>query len=135
MVPNLVIFVFFFHKIFQIDKLEGVDFKYDNIFFKILAQKYSNETFLVPNIFIFFFWRFFAIRKIRGCSFQIYKKHSQIRAPNQAFLVPSLRIFVFAPKFVIRHIRGRWFQIWQWFSWYCCPKHPIKAFLVPDLRI
>ena len=34
---------------FQIDKCEGADFKYYNIFLKILAQKYLNKVFLVKN--------------------------------------------------------------------------------------
>ena len=49
------------------DKLEGADFKYDNSFFKILAQKYPNKTFLVPNLAIFVISRNFASRSIRGC--------------------------------------------------------------------
>ena len=30
---------YFFHKILQLDKFKGVDFKYDNSFLKLLAQK------------------------------------------------------------------------------------------------
>ena len=43
----------FFAKILQIDKFEGADFRYDNSFLKILAQKYQNKAFLVPNLAIF----------------------------------------------------------------------------------
>ena len=46
-VPNLGIL--FFHKILQIDKYEGADFKYDNNYLKILAQKFTNKAFLVKN--------------------------------------------------------------------------------------
>ena len=40
----------------QQDKLEDVDFKYENIFFQIPAQKYPNKAFLVPNLGFFFFF-------------------------------------------------------------------------------
>ena len=35
------------------DKCDGADFKHDNIFFKMPAQKYANKTFLVPTFGIF----------------------------------------------------------------------------------
>ena len=50
-----------FREIMQIDKFEGADFKYDNStemwqqFFKILAQKYLNKVFSVPNLDVFVF--------------------------------------------------------------------------------
>ena len=37
------------------DKFEGANFKYDNSFFKILAQKYPDKAILVPNLSIFVF--------------------------------------------------------------------------------
>ena len=51
--------------------------------------------------------------------------------------------YFFAPNSEIRLIRGRCLQIWQKLSYLichmvfrnCCPKHPNKAFLVPNLRI
>ena len=49
------------------DKFEVADFKYDNSFFKILAQKYPTEAFWVPHLGIFVFPQIFAIRQIRGC--------------------------------------------------------------------
>ena len=42
----------------------GADFKYDNNFFKIIAQKYLNKAFLVPDLDIFVFSQNFAIRQI-----------------------------------------------------------------------
>ena len=48
--------IFFFREILRLVKLEGDDFKYYNIFFKILAQKYPNQAFLVQNVSIFFFF-------------------------------------------------------------------------------
>ena len=53
------------------DKFERANFKYDNSFLKILAQKYPNEAFLVTNLAIFIISRNFAIRPIGGCGFQI----------------------------------------------------------------
>ena len=41
--------ILFFRKILQIDKFEGADFKYDNNYLKIMAQKYTNKAFLVKN--------------------------------------------------------------------------------------
>ena len=43
-----------FQDILQLDKFEGADFKFDNIFFQIPAQKYPNHTFLVQNLDFFF---------------------------------------------------------------------------------
>ena len=40
----------FFREVLQLDKVEVADFKYDNSIFKILAQKYPNEAFLIPNL-------------------------------------------------------------------------------------
>ena len=45
----------FFGLILEIDKLEDADFKYGNSIFKIVAQKYSNTTFLIPNLGVFVF--------------------------------------------------------------------------------
>ena len=58
-----------FHEILQIDKFEGVDFKYDNSFSKILEQKYPNKkAFLVKNTQLRHFWsqiqRFLFLYKI-----------------------------------------------------------------------
>ena len=49
-------YFYFFGKILQIDKFEGADFKYDNRFFKILAQKYPIKAFWVKNTQIRHFW-------------------------------------------------------------------------------
>ena len=42
---------------FITDKFKGVDFKYDNNFFKLQSKARPNTTFLVPN-FIFIFLKF-----------------------------------------------------------------------------
>ena len=64
----------FFREVLQIDKFDGPDFKYENIVFKLLSQKYPNKTFFV----------------------QIY--------PNKAFLFTNLGNFVFPPNFAVRLI-------------------------------
>ena len=56
----------FFRKMFQLDKFEVANFKYDNRFLKILALKYPYKGFLVPNLGIFIFSQNFAIRQIQG---------------------------------------------------------------------
>ena len=40
------------------------DFKYDESFLEILAQKYSNKTFLGPNLGLFILARNFTVRQI-----------------------------------------------------------------------
>ena len=55
---------FFSSQNLAIRKIESVDFKYDNSFFKILAQKYPNKAFLFPNLGIIVFLQNFAIRQI-----------------------------------------------------------------------
>ena len=54
--------VLFFCKILQIDKFAGADFKYRNNDLKVLAKKYINKAFLVPNLGIFVSWQNFVIR-------------------------------------------------------------------------
>ena len=46
---------FFFDEILQIYKFETADFKHDNSFLKIIAQKYPNKGLLLPNLGIFVF--------------------------------------------------------------------------------
>ena len=72
-IPELHIFVpkfrhfCFFAKFLQSDKFENADFKYDNSFFKILAQKYPNKVFLVPNLGIVVFSQKLAVTLIQRC--------------------------------------------------------------------
>ena len=54
-------FVYFFLAKFSIRQILGVDFQCKNSFFKILAQKYPNKAFLVPNLGFFVFSQNFAI--------------------------------------------------------------------------
>ena len=90
----------FFHEIFRLDKIEGADFKYDNIFSNS-SKKYANRTFLVTNVGIFIIKWDFAIRQIRRSLFQINNiifKIQPKKYPHQVFLVPSLKI-IFSKKF------------------------------------
>ena len=117
----------------QIDKIEGADSKYDNIFFLILAQKYTNKAFLVSNLGIFIISQNFAMRQVRKCWFQMWQNCFRITSqkyPNKAFLVPNSGIFVSSQKFAIRQIRECWFQIWQWLFWIPARKYRNKAFFM-----
>ena len=60
----------FLHKILQLHKFEGVDFQYDNSFFKILPQKYPNKAFLVPNLGIFVCRKILQLDKFEGADFK-----------------------------------------------------------------
>ena len=54
-------------------KLEDADFKYGNSIFQILAEKYINNTFLIPNLSVFFFLfvcQIFQIDKFEGVDFE-----------------------------------------------------------------
>ena len=60
--------------------------------------------------------------------------NSNQKYANQAFLVPLLRIFVFCTKLCnkanLRALMSNMRMVFQ----NCCPKHPKKLFLVPNLR-
>ena len=78
---------FLFQEVLQLDKFEEADFKYDDSFFKILAQKCPNKTFLVPHWVNFSFSQIFAkLDKFDGADFKyensflkFYYKNTQIR--------------------------------------------------------
>ena len=64
LVPNLGFFVLLQN--FELDELDGSDFKYDKIIFKFLTQKYAIKTFLEPNLRTFIFAPNFETGQIRG---------------------------------------------------------------------
>ena len=64
LVPNLGIFVL--SQNFELDEFDSSDFKYDNIIFKFLTQKYPIKTFLDPNLRTFIFAPNFETGQIRG---------------------------------------------------------------------
>ena len=110
----------FFRKILQLVKFEGADFKYDNSFFKILSQKYPNETFfcqkypnkafLVPNLNIFVFWQNLHLGKFDGADFKynnsFLKTSLAQKYLTKVFLVTNLGIFFISKIFAIRQIQG-----------------------------
>ena len=107
--------------------------------FRILAQKYPNKAFLLPDLGVLgFFLQNFVIRQIKGCWFQIWQYHFQLPAlkyPNQVFWVPKLRAFIFCTELYNTTNSGVLISNMTMISQNCCPKHPNKTFLVPNLRI
>ena len=90
----------FFLETLEFDCFEGADFKYDNSFFKILAQKYPNKVFLVQNLSIFVvFFRKFPNKTnsmVLISNMMILFSNSSPKIPEHAFLVPNLGIFIFS---------------------------------------
>ena len=118
-----------FREILQIDKFEGVDFKSDNSFFKVLAQKFPNKPFLAKNtkirhfcsqIYTFLFYhKISQLDKFKGADFQYDKKNflnSNPKLPrdsifgkkywNKAFLVQNLSIFVSSQNLELEKFEG-----------------------------
>ena len=116
----------------QIDKFEGADFKYDNSYLKILARKYTNKAFLVPNLGIFIFWWNFVIRQIWRCWFQRWEYYFQIPAqelPTKAFSFPNLGIFVFPQNFAKDKFEGADFKYDNYLK-ILAQKYTNKAFFI-----
>ena len=64
---SFLFYVFsFFHKTLQSGKFEFGAFKYENIFFQILTQRWLYHTLLIPYLRIFIFALNFATRQIQG---------------------------------------------------------------------
>ena len=94
--------VSFFHKILQLDKFEGADLKYDNSFLEILALKYGNKSFFVPNLDIFIFSRNFGLANLKVLISNMTIAFFKIltpKHPNKTFLVTNFGIFIFFTKF------------------------------------
>ena len=94
----------YFCKILQFDKFEGADFKYGNIYFQSLPQKYPNKAFLVANLGIFVFLEKFGIRQMLGCCFPIWQYSLNFlpkEYPNKTYLVAILCAFVLVSSFAI----------------------------------
>ena len=90
----------FFHKILQLHKFQGVDFKYDNIVFKFQPKKYPNKEFLVPNLGIFSSAPKCVIRQTRGRWSQLYNNtfKSQPKIPESSISGPKFKDFHFCTK-------------------------------------
>ena len=54
----------------EFDYFEGADFKYDNSFFKALAQKYAKKVFFVPSLGGFVFQEIFQLDRFVGPDFK-----------------------------------------------------------------
>ena len=101
-------------------KLEDADFKYGNSIFQILAEKYINNTFLIPNLSVFFFLfvcQIFQIDKFEGVDFEYKNTVFEFQLQNICVFSgvsgPKFRHFGFSSNFANRQILGCWFQIWQ----------------------
>ena len=95
-----------FSKNLQLDKLEEVDFKYDNSFLKFYSQNTHLRNFFPETC---FFTKFFAIRQIWGCWFQTWQRFFEIVAQkhlSKTFLDPNLGVFVVLQNFAIRENWG-----------------------------
>ena len=115
----------------QLDKHEVADFKYDNSFLKISAQKYLSKVFLIPNLGIYIISQNFTMRQIWGCRFQIFKpQNMQIQ-----HFWSQIKGFFFCTKlFNKANWRALILNMTMIFLNYC-PKYPNKAFLVSYLII
>ena len=85
---------------FIFDEFEGPDFKYDNSFFKITAQKPLNKASLVQNLGIFILARNVAIRQFCMRALILIMamslSNSSPKTPKSGILVLNLRICTFA---------------------------------------
>ena len=89
----------------------GADFKYDNSYFGILAQKYPSKAFFSLNFRHFcFFRKILHADRIAGADFKYEKsflKFQTKKYPNMAFaFVPNSGIFIFPRNFAVKQIRG-----------------------------
>ena len=124
----------FFHEVFQLDKFEVADFKYDNIIFKFQPKKTKMRHF-GPQIqaLLFFSQKFCNERS--SMELNSTKYIFGLKYPKIAILFASLTISVSSKNFAIRQIRRCRFGIRQQFSKMLPQKYPNKALLVPNLDI
>ena len=109
----------------SVDKLEGVDYNYGNSFSKF-QPKDPNRAFLVPRMF-FLFW-------VKLCVFA----NSRVLIRNLILLDPSLKFpFFWMKRFMLTlHVKFEDADFKYDISlWNFGRKYPIKAVLVPNLRI
>ena len=115
--------------------VEGPNFKYS---FQILAQKYSNEAFFVPNSCIFLFPWNLSNRQSRGYWFQIsqvFKILAEKYTRRHFWDQIQAFLFLFLQNLTIRQIQECWFQIWQYLFQSLAQKYLNQVFLVPNLSI
>ena len=88
------------HEALQLGRFEGVDFKYENSFFK----------FHIKNVQIRYFWS--PIQGLLVLHQTLQKGNTQIghlwspKHSNRTSLVPNFKIFIFVRSFAISQIRG-----------------------------
>ena len=132
-VPNLSLSIFFSHEIIQLDKFEGADFKYDNIFLKFQPKSTKIRHCWSK------FWNFYFCTKL--CSktnswtviwiMTIIFSYSRPKIRKLGIFGSKFKDFYFAVYFGIRKIWGCWFQIWEWFFRILDQKYRNKAFFSP----
>ena len=86
----------------EIDKFEGVYFKYNNNFRKILAHKKPNKAFFVPNLDNSFFGKILFISNITI----IFRKILAHKNSNKAFFIPNLENSFFGKILELHKIDG-----------------------------
>ena len=82
----------FFYNTLKIDNIQGVDFKYGNVFFKFLPKN-AKKGFFGPKFRHYFFGKYLEIDKFEGVYFKYNNNFRKILAhkkPNKAFFVPNL---------------------------------------------
>ena len=127
LVPNLDIS--FFHKILHLDKLEGADFKYDNIFFKfqpkniqirhlwstiqgiyVVFMKFCNQTnsrVLISNVAIVFLKFQSNQTNSRISNMAIVLSNYSPKIRQLGIFIPRFKDFQFAPNFATKQIGRR----------------------------
>ena len=99
----------YFSEILQLDKCEGVDFKYYNVAFKS-QPKIPKLHIFGPNLDIFVFSRNFCNQKnsrVLISNMAILFSDFSPKIPKQGIFGPNFGIFIFAQSLVARRIRGR----------------------------
>ena len=140
---------FFFRETLQIDKFEGTDFKYDNSFFKILAQKYPVKVFLVKNTQKQHFWsqiqtflflhKILQLDKFENVGFKYDNSSLKFQPENTQIrhFWSRTQVFLFFRKMLqVDKFEGADFKYDNSFSKIFAQKYPNKkAFLVKTTQI
>ena len=95
----------FLNKNLQLDKFEGVDFKYDNSFLKFQPKNNKIRHFWSQNQAFSLFQDILQLDKFKGADFKydnsFFKKILAQKHSNKVFLVPNLGVFVSSQNFTI----------------------------------
>ena len=85
---------FFFLKIFQLDKFEGADFKYDNTVLTWQSKLTQISIFGFKFKYFCFFRKILQLDKFEGADFNYSFQIPSQKYRNKAFLLQNLGIFV-----------------------------------------